>query len=192
MPTKIEGRLSSSSRHDVIEDIVEAPSSAVAKFTSQSITSFQMDGGGGSRTLPNRIYSSYTNLPTLFSTKSNVEQQQIDSSTTVTNELRDRLHLTLPRSNSSSTMMSNDERRKELDLILKQLYDGKLLTSMHDDRPSSEMSESSIRHMSKGPLTMTNSTIKSDNENKITIPDLEVSNQIPFRNLSKSIQNQKF
>src|SRR5690349_3428083 len=118
MPTKIEGR---SSRHDLIDDIVEAPSTS--SFATNSISSFIMDG---SKTLPNKTFSSYTNIPTLFNNKSRYEQTDHSSSTTtaLTNELRDRLHLTLPRSNSSTTMMSNDERRKELDLVLKHLYDG--------------------------------------------------------------------
>jgi hypothetical protein len=169
MPAKTEGRLSSSSRHDVIDDIVEAPSAP--KFASNSITSFLMDG---SKTLSNRTYSSYSNIPTLFAGKSHVEHRA-ESSTSATGELRDRLHLTLPRSSSSSAMTSNDERRKELDLILKQLYDGKLLTSLNDDRPSSEVSEASIRLMSKGPITTTTTTIKSDDDNKVNVPHIDVS-----------------
>jgi hypothetical protein len=171
MPTKIEGR---SSRHDLIDDILEAPTSS--SFVSNSISSFMMDG---SKTLPNRSYSSYSSIPTLFNNKSKHEQTENSSSTAtamLTNELRDRLHLTLPRSNSSSTMISNDERRKELDLVLKHLYDGKLLTSMHDDRPMSETSDSSIPILSKGPTTTTTTnTIKSDDESKMHIGNLNVS-----------------
>lgn len=158
MPTKIEGR---SSRHDLIDDIVEAPSSSI--FASNSISSFLMDG---SKTSPNKTHSSYSNIPNLFNNKSKFEQP--DNSTTLTNELRDRLHLTLPRSNSSSTMISNDERRRELDLVLKHLYDGKLLTSMNDDRPLSETSEASIPILSRAPITTTTST-KHDDENKINL-----------------------
>ena len=169
MPTKIEGR---SSRHDLIDDIVDAtPSSA---FLSNSVSSFMMDG---SKTLPNRNYSSYSNIPSLYNNKSKSEQTENSTSTALTTELRDRLHLTLPRSSSSSTMISTDERRKELDLVLKHLYDGKLLTSMHDDRPASETSEQSIPILSKGPMTTTTSH-KSNDENKLAVEHMEVSRYI--------------
>jgi hypothetical protein len=159
MPTKTEGR---SSHHDLIDDIVEAPSSS-STFTSNSIASFTMDG---SKTLQNKPYSSYSNIPSLFNNKSKYEQT--DNSTLTTNELRDRLHLTLPRSSSLSTMISNDERRKELDLVLKHLYDGKLLTTMNDDRASSEISESSIQTLTRTPITTT-TTFKSDDDHKINV-----------------------
>lgn len=166
MPTKLEGR---SSRHDLIDDIVEAP--ATGSFGSNSISSFMMDG---SKTLPNKNYSSYSNIPTLFSSKSKHESNE--NSAAVASELRDRLHLTLPRSNSSSTMMSNDERRKELDLVLKRLYDGKLLTSMNDDRPSPDQSEASIPILSRAPVTTTSSSRHEfDEESKINTGNLEVS-----------------
>ncbi|CAF2036201.1 unnamed protein product [Rotaria magnacalcarata] len=166
MPTKIEGR---SSSHDLIDDIVEAPSSS--SFMSNSISSTMMDT---SKILPARHYSSYSNLPSLFNNKSKLEQTD-GSSTLLTNELRDRLHLTLPRSSSSSTMVSNDERRKELDLVLKHLYDGKLLTSMHDDRPSSDISEATIPMLTKGPITKTTTTIiKSDDESKHNVGSIEM------------------
>jgi hypothetical protein len=170
MPTKVEGR---SSRHDLIDDIVEPPSAS--SFASNSISSFMMDG---SKTLPNRTFSSYSNIPTLFNNKSKYEQTDNSTATTtaLTNELRDRLHLTLPRSNSSTTMISNDERRKELDLVLKHLYDGKLLTSMNDDRPSSDISESVIPILSRAPISMTTTTtIKSDEESKMNVGNIEVS-----------------
>jgi hypothetical protein len=170
MPTKIEGR---SSHHELIDDIVDAPPSS-SSFASNSISSFMMDN---SKTLANKPYSSYSNIPSLFNNKSKVEQTE--NSTTLTNELRDRLHLTLPRSNSSSAMISNDERRKELDLVLKHLYDGKLLTSMNDDRPSSDISESSIPILSRTPITTTTTTTttinKSDDESKSNIGNIEVS-----------------
>ncbi|CAF0998589.1 unnamed protein product [Rotaria sp. Silwood1] len=164
MPTKIEGR---SSRQDLIDDIVEAPSSS--SFMSTSNSSMMIDG---SKTLPSRNYSSYSNIPSLFNNKT--KNEQINHTTTLTHELRDRLHLTLPRSNSSSTMISNDERRRELDLVLKHLYDGKLLTSMNDDRPSSDVSDSSIPILSKGPITRTTTTIKNDDDNKINVGNIEM------------------
>ena len=170
MPTKLEGR---SSRHDLIDDIVEAP--ATSSFGSNSVSSFMMDG---SKTLPNKNYSSYSNIPSLFSNKSKHEPS--DNSTAVAAELRDRLHLTLPRSNSSSTMISNDERRKELDLVLKRLYDGKLLTSMNDDRPSPDQSEASIPILSRAPVTVTTSShkLEFDEESKASPGNLEVSEQL--------------
>ena len=153
MPTKIEGR---STRHDLIDDIVETSTST--SFAS----SFLMDG---TKTLPAKSYSSYSNIPTLFNQKSKLDQ---NDNLTLTNELRDRFHLTLPRSNSSSAMISNDERRKELDLVLKHLYDGKLLTTMNDDRASSDRSEASIQTLTRAPVTTT-TNIKSDEDDKINV-----------------------
>ena len=174
MPTKLEGR---PSRHDLIDDIVEAPSSS--SFVSNSVSSFMIDG---SKTMPNRNYSSYSNIPTLFSSNNKPKLEKTSSVTTATatatlsNELRDRLQMNLPRSSSSSTMMSNDERRKELDLVLKHLYDGKLLTSMNDDRPSSDLSEPSTPFLAKGPLTTTNSHNKHrEDDNQMNLGNLEVS-----------------
>ena len=169
MPTKIEGR---SSRHDLIDDIVEAPASS--PFVSNSVSSFSMDT---SKALANRNYSSYTNIPTLFNTKSKLDKASTLTSgtNTLTSELRDRLHLSLPRSTSSSTMMSNDERRKELDLVLKHLYDGKLLTAMNDDRPSSEISEPSTPMLTKAPITTTTSIGKFDDDPRMNLGNLEVS-----------------
>jgi hypothetical protein len=165
MPTKIEGR---SSRHDLIDDIVEAPPSS-SSFASHSIPSFLMDA---SKTVPTKTYSSYSNIPTLFNNKSNE-----NSNSTLTNELRDRLHLTLPRSNSSSTMISNDERRKELDLVLKHLYDGKLLTAMNDDRPGSDISDASAPILTRAPITTTTTKVQRDDESKLNVGSIEVSSQ---------------
>ena len=174
MPTKLEGR---PSRHDLIDDIVEAPSSST--FASNSVSSFMADG---SKTMPNRTYSSYTNIPTLFSSNNNKPKLEKTASvtaatttTTFSNDLRDRFQLNLPRSNSSSTMMSNDERRKELDLVLKHLYDGKLLTSINDDRPSSDLSEPSTPFLAKGPMTTTNTHMKREDDNQMNLGNLEVS-----------------
>ena len=170
MPTKIEGR---SSRQDLIDDIIEVPLSS-SGFASNSASPFMMEC---SKTLSNRNYSSYSNIPDLFNNKTKHERTDNSATrttATLTNELRDRFHLTLPRSNSSSTMISNDERRKELDLVLKHLYDGKLLSSMYDDRPSSDVSESSIPILSKGPITTT-TTNKNDDDNRINVGNIEVS-----------------
>lgn len=171
MPTKLEGR---STRHDLIDDIVEAPSSS--SLISNSIASFRVDG---SKPLANRNFSSYSNIPTLFTNKSKHEQtdnsMRTTSTTTLTDELRDRLNLTLPRS-SSSSVMRTDERRKELDLVLKHLYDGKLLTTLNDDRASSDISEQSIPILSKGPTTTTaNMKLDDDDNNKINVENIDVS-----------------
>ncbi len=171
MPTKIEGR---STRHDLIDDIVEAPTSS--SLLSNSISSFRMDG---SKPLANRNFSSYSNIPTLFNNKPKLEQTDNPmrtSTSALTDEIRDRLNLTIPRSNSSSTMR-NDERRKELDLVLKHLYDGKLLTTLNDDRASSDISEQSIPILSKGPTTTTTttSTMKIADDNKMNVENIDVS-----------------
>jgi len=163
MPTKIEGR---SSHQDLIDDIVE-PSASVS-FASNSVSTLIMDG---SKTLPNKTFSSYSNIPTLFvNQKTKLDQQD---NLALTSELRDRLHLTLPRSSSSSTMMSNDERRKELDLVLKHLYDGKLLTNMNEDRMSSDLTETMMPTLSRAPITTTTSH-RNEEENKLSLGNLDV------------------
>ncbi|CAF1217632.1 unnamed protein product [Adineta steineri] len=170
MPTKIEGR---PTRHDLIDDIVEASSSSSLTIPN-SISSFMMDGV---KTLPNRNYSSYSNIPTLFNNKSKLEQNDnSEKSSTLADELRDRLNLTLPRSNSSSTMRNNDERRKELDMVLKHLYDGKLLTQLNDDRASSDTSEHSIPKLTKGQTTSTSTMMKmdDDDDNKMNVGNMDL------------------
>jgi hypothetical protein len=154
MSSKIEGR---SSRHDLIDDIVETPSSTF-------ISSLVIDS---SKTLLNGHYAS---IPSLFNNKSKLEQAD-HSSIILPNELRDRLNLTLPRSISSSVMMTNDERRKELDFIIKHLYGGKLLTSVNDDRPFSNTSEPSVYMLNKGSTIAT--TMKNDDESK-TVANIDV------------------
>lgn len=126
MSNKFEGRLL---HHDLIDDIVESP----------SLSSYPL------KSISNRSYTAYSSLPTSL-------HKTISTPLTMTNEFRDRLQSTLPRSNSSLIMMNNDDRRKELDLILKQLYDGKLITAMNDDHSPSANPE---------PLTI----IKNDKEN---------------------------
>ena len=124
MSTKFEGR---SSYHEIIDDIVDTPTSAFNPI----------------KILPNRTYSTYTSLPTALN---KIDQQSIK----IPHELRDRLQLTIPRSNSSVIMMNNDERRKEIDLILKHLYDGKLITSLNDDHLVSNGSDTPIIKTEKG------------------------------------------
>ena len=53
-------------------------------------------------------------------------------------------------------MVSNDQRRKEIDQIIKNLYDGKLMVNTHDDQPE--------------PLP-----IKNEKEGKNTGDNLDVS-----------------
>jgi len=115
MSTKYEGR---SSHNDLIDDIVESSSPTYPKKTTS-----------------NRIYSSYSSLP---SSLNKIEHASLKRP----NEDRDRLNSTLPRSNSSLPrsnsslmMMSNDQRRKEIDMIIKNLYDGKLMTTSNDEHP---------------------------------------------------------
>jgi hypothetical protein len=156
MSTKIEGRTSS---YDLIDDIVETSSSLSNRKSLALID--------GTKILSNRNHSSYSNLPSLFN---KTKFEQIDNSTiSLTNEVRDRLHLSLPRSNSSLILMSNDDRRKELDLIIKSLYDGKLLTTNNDDRPSSEVSEQSFYMLSKGPLTTTTSKNREESKHHMDV-----------------------
>jgi hypothetical protein len=129
-----------SSYNDLIDDIVESPSSSYPIKTVQ-----------------NRNHSS---VPSSLHKTDNPP-------ITRTNEHRDRIHLPLPRSNSSLIMMNNDERRKEIDLIIKNLYDGKLITTTNDDYPPLDDSEPSIHMLNKEPLTTT--TMKTDKENNIDV-----------------------
>lgn len=173
MPAKNEGR---ATRQDLIDDVVEAPSTA--SFHSNSVSSFVMEA---TKAGPARSYSSYSNIPTLFNGKSRGESADaLTRSSVLTDELRDRLNLTLPRSNSSSAVRNNDERRKDLDIVLKHLHDGKLLTSLNDDRASSDASEHSIPILTKGPTTTTTAAtsalvMRMDEDSKVAGDNLDVS-----------------
>lgn len=134
-------------RDDIIEDIVD-PSPRASATTP--ISSFVIDSVKISQ---NQNYSS---LPLLFNKP---------------NDHRDRSHHLLSSCrNSSSLTMSNDERRKEIDLIIKHLYDGKLLTATTDDRTASDNSEPSIPTLSRRAIitttTATTKTGNSDEESK--------------------------
>jgi hypothetical protein len=143
MSTKFARR---SSFHDLIDDIVESPPSSYP-----------------TRTTLNRTYSAYSSLPSSLHKQDNLP-------TKITNEHRDRSNVALPRSNSSLIMMNNDERRKEIDLIIKQLYDGKLMTNDHSP---SDVLQSSTHILNKEPLTTT--TIKTDKQSKNNVANIDVS-----------------
>ncbi|CAF1989176.1 unnamed protein product [Rotaria magnacalcarata] len=156
MSTKVEKR---SSFQDLIDDIIESPLSVYPIYSRLK--------DGGSKVFQNRNQTSRTSL---FD-KSKYEQ--IDNlMPTVTNDFRDRAAGTLPYSNSSTNTMSNEERRKEIDFIIKNLYDGKLST-INDDRTVSDVSEKSMSVLSKGPITKTATTttaiLKNDDRRKNTI-----------------------
>ncbi|CAF1448141.1 unnamed protein product [Rotaria sp. Silwood1] len=145
-----------SSLHDLLDDIVETSSSS-------NPISFRLRNS--SKTLQNRNYLSYSSVPSLYD-KSKFEQTDTSLLTTLTNEYRDRTHITLPRSSSSIITMSNDDRRKEIDLIIKSLYDGKILTPITDDHAISDISDPSMNILNKGPITTTTvPLIKNDEEN---------------------------
>ena len=159
MPAKVEGKPSC---QDLIDDIVEPSPSAFHAVLSSSFID-------GSRAAPaNRTYASYSNLPSLFnsgSTKSKFDPLE-HLAGGLLNDARDRFQqLALPRSNSSSLMLNGDERRKELDLLLKHLYGGKMLPSINDERPTSDISDASTRR-----VTATN----SDDESR-TVRNTDVS-----------------
>ncbi|CAF2979138.1 unnamed protein product [Rotaria sp. Silwood2] len=155
-----------SSLHDLIDDIIEPSSSS---SLSNPISSRLRNS---SKTLQNRNYSSYSSIPSLYD-RSKFEQTN-NSLLTLTNELRDRAHITLPRSNSSIITMSNDDRRKEIDLIIKHLNDGKLLTPINDDHAVSDVSDPSMHILSKGPITTTTTPIvKNDEENNNNVRNID-------------------
>ncbi|CAF4656958.1 unnamed protein product, partial [Rotaria socialis] len=161
MSTKVEKR---SSLHDLIDDIIESP------LSSYPIYSRLKDGG--SKVFQNRNQTSRTSL---FD-KSKYEK--IDNLIpTITNDFRDRAVGTLPYSNSSTNTMSNEERRKEIDFIIKHLYDGKLST-INDDRAVSDVSEKSMSVLSKGPITKTTTTtaaiLKNDDRRKNSIDSFDL------------------
>ncbi|CAM4962931.1 unnamed protein product [Rotaria socialis] len=161
MSTKVEKR---SSLHDLIDDIIESP------LSSYPIYSRLKDGG--SKAFQNRNQTSRTSL---FD-KSKYEK--IDNLIpTITNDFRDRAVGTLPYSNSSTNTMSNEERRKEIDFIIKHLYDGKLST-INDDRAVSDVSEKSMSVLSKGPITKTTTTtaaiLKNDDRRKNSIDSFDL------------------
>ena len=162
MPAKVEGKPSC---QDLIDDIVEPSPSAFHAVSSSSFID-------GSRTAPpNRTYASYSNLPSLFnsgSTKSKFDPLEHLAGGLI-HDVRDRFQLALPRSNSSSLMLNGDERRKELDLLLKHLYGGKMLPSINDERPSSDISDASTRRAAN-----------SDDESR-TVRNAEVSARPPPR-----------
>ncbi|CAF1226646.1 unnamed protein product [Rotaria sordida] len=154
-----------SSLHDLIDDIIETPSSS-------NPISFRLRNT--SKALQNRNYLSFSSIPSLFD-KSRFEQTG-HSLITLTNELHDHAHVTLPRSNSSIISMSNDDRRKEIDLIIKYLYDGKLLTTINDDHAVSDVSDPSMHMLNKGPITTTTTTtpiVKNDEENNNNVGNID-------------------
>lgn len=133
--TKLEGRLF---HYEQIDDIIET-----------------------SKIFAPRTYSSYSNIPSLLQPKTKfLDQSDPDG---LNKDFRDRFHSALPRSASSSLMINPDERRKELDQILKHLYEGKRLKSIQDDRPSSGSSDSSVR---VGERSLVPSMTKLDDETK--------------------------
>jgi hypothetical protein len=108
-----------------------------------------------------RTYSSYSSIPSLLQPKTKfLDQSDPDG---LNKDFRDRYHSALPRSVSSSLMINPDERRKELDQILKQLYEGKRLKSIQDDRPSSGSSDSSVRASKRSLMS---NMIQLDDETK--------------------------
>ena len=131
MSSQFQGR---ATRFDLIEDLVDSPSSAFPR-----------------KILSHRMHSNYSSLP------NSLNKHEYPPST----NLRDRFHLTYSRSNSSSVMMNNDERRKELDLLIKHLYDGKLISTITDDHQHS----SSINQSETKPLTRINHKKKNSNKN---------------------------
>ena len=133
--TKLEGRLF---HYEQVDDIIES-----------------------SKMFAPRTYASYSNIPALLQPKTKLLDQSDPDG--LNKDFRDRFHSVLPRSASSSLMINPDERRKELDQILKHLYEGKRLKSIHDDRPSSGSSDSSVRARKRSAV---NSMIKLDDETK--------------------------
>jgi hypothetical protein len=108
-----------------------------------------------------RIYSSYSNLITSCD----------QASESMNRAIHFRRHLTLPRSTSSSILIDANERRKELDLLLKQISNGKLLNTVDDHRSSSDISDLS-GSTSKQSLATT--TMKSEHDSRLPRGNLSV------------------
>ena len=161
MSSKIDRRLL---RDDFIDDIVEQPS-----LSNPPVPSFFIDGA---KITQNRNYPSF---PLVFN-KPKLEQTD-NPSMTLKNDHRERSQVPLSHANSSALLMSNDERRREIDRIIKHLYDGKLLTATHDDLEGSDNFELPIQTFSRRtttttmttstiPTTTTTPTVKTDEESK--------------------------
>lgn len=156
MSAKADKRLSP---HDYIDDIIEIPTSS-SNFLSSKLKD-------GMKIYQNRNYLS---TPSLFEKS---KHEQIDNLLIpVANDIRDRTSLMSGHSNLSSNVLSNDDRRKEIDFIIKHLYDGKLLT-INDERVASDVSEQSMRMLTKGPITTT-STGKNDDERRSSLGNIDV------------------
>ena len=112
MSSQFQGRLP---RFDLIDDLIDS-----------SASSYQR------KLLSHRSYSNYSSLPAALN-----KNEQSSSG-----KLPDRLRLPFSRSDSSSIMSNNNERRKELDLLLKHLYDGKLISTINGDHHSESITTS--------------------------------------------------
>lgn len=113
MTSQFQGR---PSRFDLIDDLIDS------------------SAGGYQRKLhSHRTYSNYSSLPAALN------KNEPSSSS----KPSDRVRLPFARSDSSSIMSNNDDRRKELDLLLKHLYDGKLISTINGDHHSEAITTSS-------------------------------------------------
>ncbi|CAF0875413.1 unnamed protein product [Adineta steineri] len=154
-------------RDDLIDDMIEPPILS-STLNNPAASSFFIDSA---KITQNRNYPSY---PLVFNKP---KFEQTDSSIkTIKNDQRDRSQIkSSSRIIPSSLLISNDERRKEIDRIIKNLYDGKLLTANNDDLSLSDNSESQIHSLSRGATTFsatttaattTTTAVKTDEESK--------------------------
>ncbi|UJR22529.1 hypothetical protein I4U23_025578 [Adineta vaga] len=144
MTNKVERRLL---RDDLVDDIVDQQQ----PVSHSNKSSYFIDS---TKKTQNRPYSSF---PYAFNKPKCDQDDRLQLSSTSSS----RIH-------PSSMLMSNDERRKEIDRIIQHLYNGKLLTTTTSDEfSSSETSDPPIRMFNQPPT----------NSNVIVVPAVKVDDE---------------
>ena len=146
---------------DLIDDIIEHQT-----VPQSNKSSYLLDS---TKTTHNRTHES---LPTVFNRP---KFDPSEHSFIPVKAERPQIAASTSRIQPSSILMSNDERRKEIDRIIQHLYNGKLLTNNNEECSGSESSEPPVRILTKEP-TATNvivvPALKFNDEKKLN----EVSN----------------
>lgn len=87
---------------------------------------------------------------------------------------RSQITASTSRIQPSSILISNDERRKEIDRIIQHLYNGKILTSNNEEFSGSEASEPPVRILTKEPT----------GTNVIVVPALKLNDEKKLNEVS--------
>ncbi|CAF1544321.1 unnamed protein product [Adineta ricciae] len=148
---------------DLIDDIIEHQTVPQSNKSSYFLDS--------AKTTQNRTHES---LPTVFNRP---KFDPSEHSFIPVKAERPQIAASTSRIQPSSILMSNDERRKEIDRIIQHLYNGKLLTNNNEEFSGSESSEPPVRILTKEP-TATNvivvPALKFNDEKKLNeLPALD-------------------